>query len=112
MRGHEHIIAMRKARTKPRIVFINDGWSDGMAKHWHESNDHATVELQPGENIENLDLRFLVGVTVSISSCDMNRAKRLFQSCIDAGASTVGACAFRRINEYRVEDTWSEVFHG
>lgn len=112
MRGHEPIIAMRKTRRAPAIVFLNDGWYDGMARHWHENGDHATVETKGDESIESLDLRFLVGLTVSISSDSEDRAKRLMEACKAVGAKRIGACAYRRVNEYRVESTWNEVWHG
>jgi hypothetical protein len=88
MRGHEKIIEMRRNRFAPKIVFVND-WP--CKTDWFEHQDHATV-CTHGDSIEALDLRFLVGLTVSISSHVEVRAKALAKACREACAATVAAC--------------------
>ena len=75
MHGHLPLIAMRKRGIKPGIVFLND-FPCETAKDWHNPGekfgeswgpDHATV-CTVGDVIQLLDLRFLVGMRVSITS--------------------------------------------
>lgn len=115
MRGHEPIIAMRKAGRKPAIVFINDFDCPADWPEWE--GDHATVCVA-GDTPEALDLRFVLGLSVSITGATENRAKRLMQACKDAGATTVAAGAPSSGNGYYVpgwSDIWrkeSEAVHG
>ena len=110
MRGHERIIEMRQNRQKPAFVFINDfpcktDWADWLG-------DHATIEIQPADRIEYMDLRFLIGCKVSVSAIVEERAKRLFKACIDAGATTVAACHVQRDRGQFDQAGWVEVHHG
>ena len=65
MKGHEPIIAMRRNGIAPKIVFVND-FPDVCAKDWHLHGDHATVSVD-GDAVGVLDLRFLIGLMVSIT---------------------------------------------
>lgn len=89
MRGHEKLIALRCAGKRPAIVFLNDYLCQ---TDWFETGErHVTVSVA-GDAIHRLDLRFLVGLTVSAGSYDEARAKALLQACQQAGAAVVGAC--------------------
>ena len=76
MRGHEHIIALRKRRLLPESIFIQDyptpltDWFD------QEEFPHVCVD---GDTIETLDLRFLVGTVVHISTDSESRGKALLK---------------------------------
>jgi hypothetical protein len=116
MRGHEPIIAMRKAGTTPKTVFIND-YPCHTSLDWHDPGqaygegwpaDDATVSTA-GDAISSLDLRFLVGLTVSISSHSEGRAKALFEACKQAGAKTVAACHVQPTHPH-LQAGWAEVF--
>lgn len=106
MKGHEAIIAMRKSGKTPKYVFLNDYPCE---TNWFETGDHATVCVH-GDAISSLDLRFLIGLVVSISSTDENRAKRLLEACKPYAQSAGAGCSVM-VNEYRAENTWSEVWH-
>lgn len=87
MRGHEKLIAMRKAGARPAIVFLNDFICP---TNWFETGDrHVTVSVA-GEPLNRVDLRFLVGLTVSAVSYDEARAKDILKACQRAGAAVVG----------------------
>lgn len=103
MRGHDSIIAMRKAGRRPAVVFLNDFRCD---TDWPRFGDHATVDVS-ADRPEMLDLRFLVGMTVSILGADEGRAKRLMDACKAAGAVRVvaGAC---ELQAGRYESTWAD----
>lgn len=108
MRGHEGIIAMRKQGMAPKMVFINDF---PCKTDWFENNDHATVRID-GDSVGSIDLRFLVGLAVSVSASTENRAKSLLDACKRHGAKTVAVCHKIQVNKYRIESGYTEVFHG
>lgn len=119
MRGHEPLISMRKAGRTPKIVFIND-YPDEIARDWHNPGekfgeiwppDHATVSTA-GDPISSLDLRFLVGLTVSITSLSESRAKALFAKAKWFGAKTVAACHQQVDKPIYKQSGWTEIYHS
>lgn len=70
MRGHQEIIKMRLERISPKAVFVYYGEdkSKGWANWSKYQLDFADVEILPIENINQLDLRFAVGLPVHIST--------------------------------------------
>ena len=106
MRGHENIIRLRQAGKKPAFVFIND-WPCNT--EWFETGEHATV-CTDQDAIEALDLRFLVGLRVSVSSNEESRAKALFDACKAAGVEMVGAVHVKLDREPWRQDGWVEVW--
>lgn len=88
MRGHQELIQMRMNRKAPRMVFVND-WD--CRTDWFENPGDAVTICTAGDDLESLDMRFLVGLRVSVSSASEKRAKRLFDLC-KAYAHTVAAC--------------------
>lgn len=87
MRGHDQVIAMRLKKRVPAMVFVNDY---PCRTDWLEVRDHATV-CTFGDAVEGLDLRFLVGLRVSISATTEERAKALFARVKAHGAALVAA---------------------
>ena len=108
MRGHEHLIDMRKAGQRPAIVFINDF---PCQTDWADWGDHATVCVH-GDSLSNMDLRFVVGMTVSVSSFDESRAKRIADACKQAGARIVAGAHAIRINEIQTTTGWADVWQA
>ncbi len=102
MIGHEKIIELRRGGAKPRIVVVNDYPCD-CARDWHRHGDNATVSTS-GDVVQLLDMRFLVGLTVSISADSEVRAKALFEKAKASGASVVAACHVKR-------DEWAMLVH-
>jgi hypothetical protein len=90
MNGHQSVIDLRvHERKAPAMVFINDY---PCATDWLEQRDkHATICVHQ-DSLESLDLRFLVGLRVSISSETEARAKVLWKMARDSGAAAVAAC--------------------
>lgn len=88
MRGHETIIQMRKAGRRPGIIFINDFPS---STRWGEWSEYAQV-CTAGDSLADIDLRFVIGLKVSITSESQQRAKSIMQIAINCGATDVGAC--------------------
>ena len=120
MLGHAPIIKMRLNGKRPSIVFIND-FPTPEAKDWHTPGakysqvwapDHATMQVDAGDRIEALDLRFLTGLTVSATGSTEARAKALFAACIAAGAKTVAAVHAIGLGTNNIESGWTEVYHA
>jgi hypothetical protein len=57
-------------------------------------------------------MRFLTGLTVSVSSLTEKRAKALFNACKKAGAKTVGAVHVQADKNIWDQSGWCEVYHG
>lgn len=108
MRGHEAIIRMRLRRQVPAIVFINDY---PCLTDWERHGDHATVCVD-GDVLQALDLRFLVGLRVSISSGNEDRARRLFEMAKSAGAAFVAAGHTKPDIQPWEQDGWTEIWRG
>jgi hypothetical protein len=91
MRGHEQIIQIRKSGIKPSgLVFIDDYPVKPVFLDWLQHQSMPTVCVH-GDDIDALDMRFLVGLTVQVSGDDLMRVKRLAGACKRAGASAVFA---------------------
>ncbi len=109
MRGHEPIIAMRRSGKRPGIVFLNDF---PCKTDWAEYGEHATVQILPGEAIEALDLRFLVGLTVAASGSTDERARKLLEACKTAGAKTIVATGPEVPGDHYGERMFMEAWNG
>lgn len=119
MIGHEPLIKMRINNVIPTIVFLGD-FQDPAAKDWHNPGekynakwpkDHVTICIAPDEPIEDLELRFLVDMRVSISATTEERAKELFQAAIDANAKTVAAAHILFSGPFESVSTgWSDIY--
>lgn len=108
MNGHEPIIKMRMDGKKPSIVFIND-FPCECHKYWHKEGDHASISIH-GDDIDLLDMRFLVGLTVSATSIDERRAKQLFEKCKQSGASVVGCGHYMPDKQQWEQSGWTEIW--
>lgn len=107
MNGHQALIALRQQRMAPKIVFVNDY---PCKTDWHELGDAVTI-CTHGDVIQLLDLRFLVGMTVSISSPNEIRARALYAACKAAGAKTVAACHIAEGKRPWEQTGWAHVWH-
>lgn len=96
MRGHEQLIALRRAGKAPGLVFVHIGrdpmrtWCD-----WASWSAHAHLEVDPTESIATLDLRCLVGLTVMVSGLDEHRVLALHEACVAASAKRAIGAAYR-----------------
>lgn len=73
MRGHESIIALRRTGLTPRYVWVSD--------FRHAFLDGMTVRLSPTDQPEQLDFRFLVGLTAIVEGQDGAKAARIAAAC-------------------------------
>lgn len=88
MRGHEPLLAMRRAGFAPQAAWLgldaNPLWRD-----WPLYGSHAQIEIELGEAINRLDLRCLVGMQVWIDGSDERRVLDLHTACLNAHAKRV-----------------------
>jgi hypothetical protein len=109
MTGQDEIIELRKRGQRPYIVFLNDF----PCNTGRLAGDHFTVSVSPDEQPEWLDLRFLLGMRVSVLASSEKRARRFLEACKDAGAVTIGVGAPRvDANDPWDKRSYSEVWHG
>jgi hypothetical protein len=90
MNGQKELIALRKRGIKPASVCLYDFEFD---TEWLEFGELPRVTVHK-DKIIDLDLRFVVGMTVMIESYDKDRANHLFDKCINAGASIIAASTY------------------
>lgn len=106
MRGHEHLIELRRAKKSPRYVFVNDY---PCQTDWFQTGDHATI-CTAGDSVELLDLRCLVGLIVSVSAISESRAKALLDACKRAGAAVVAACHVQADRHQFDQSGWTAIW--
>jgi len=93
MRGHDQIIAMRLKGYVPEFLHIDDFEEPNPFLEWQKKfeEDFTPVVCVSKDQLEMLDFRFLIGLTVNITSESESRAKKLFEIAKKAGAKTVMA---------------------
>jgi hypothetical protein len=96
MTGQEPILALRRAGSKPLFVWLAD--------HPKTIAHELTVRIQPQDVPEQLDLRFLVGVTVLVEGEVPERVERLAAAC-GRIARRVIATTSRGRDVLRITDT-------
>lgn len=101
MRGHKALVAMRLKGRKPAMVWFDADYPKlPMADDWQEDRpDHAHLQIDRHENVETLDLRCLVGLTVFVDGQDVRRVVAVRDACIKAGAERVIAYAPEHITD-------------
>lgn len=87
MKGHEQLIKIRKQGFKPPIVFIDDCVEFQMWNWLDEGYKYVTINTDESDCIEALDLRFLVGLRVSVLSYSKKRSMRLIEALERAGVA-------------------------
>ena len=94
MRGHQDLIKMRMRGMGVKGVWVYYGKDiANSCLHWSKWDDllaYPEVEILPIENINHLDLRFSVGLTVHLSTkLNYDKAKKLHQAFLAAKAKRV-----------------------
>lgn len=99
MRGHEAIIAMRQQRLAPANVWVEDVGAD---VNWHKYSDATpNVEILESEHVEQLDLRWAVGLTLQLSFFGKDRANAVMGAFLKYKPKRVICCAFeKKTNSY------------
>lgn len=95
MKGHQRILAMRRAGLKPLFIWVSD-FENALL-------DGRTVQVA-GDTPELVDFRFLRGVTAIVEGSDADRVTRIAQACHQF-ASRVIASTIPGHEVVRVTDT-------
>ena len=96
MRGHEHLVAMRRAGKRPLAACFDldhdnlRSWRD-----WFETSRFAQIEVQATDRIGQLDLRFVVGMWAFVKGFDAARVRQMHDALTVAGASVVMSVVYR-----------------
>jgi hypothetical protein len=106
MHGHTELIASRMQGRAPRFVFVNDY---PCKTDWFEQREHVTV-CTHGDSVNGLDLRFLVGLQVSVCATTEARAVALFERVKAAGAAVVAAVHVLPGFAPSAQQGWCQVF--
>jgi hypothetical protein len=88
MKGHEPLLAMRRAGFTPLSVHFTVG-PDPLCTDWPKFGNRASVEIEPSDAVSRLDLRYVVGLEVHVLGHDEVRVVELHGACIAAKASRV-----------------------
>ncbi len=108
MIGHEPLIKMRMAGKAPQYISIEDHKSLN-AHEWHEWDDSPTICVVK-DDLHTLDLRFVIGLTVFLTSFDERRAKAIHQKLIDAKARVITSSVLLLGQPYFRQTAWSETY--
>jgi hypothetical protein len=101
---------MRKKGLAPEMVNIDDYDFASPLALWEE-HEHVPTVCVHNDALEMLDLRFLIGITVNISSASEERAKMLFSLCKKARAGQI--MASHSIRKGEVFNTgWMDFYYG
>lgn len=106
MKGHEGLIRMRMNGEAPRVVFINDY---PCITDWEKYAEHVTI-CTADDAIKTLDMRFLVDMTVLVSSTSEKRAKELLEACKQYGAKKVVSAHLLETKNDWEQDGWMEIW--
>lgn len=87
MTGHEPLIELRKLGKKPAMVFLTDF---DCQPDWHIYNNRPEICVSKDQPLR-CDLRFLVGLNVTISASSKERAIKFFENCKQSGATLVAS---------------------
>ena len=110
MLGHEPLIKMRMSGVAPQYISIEDHPSLN-AHEWHEWDDAPTICVAK-DDLHTLDLRFVIGLTVQLSSLDERRAKAIHQKLIEAKARVITSCVLLPGQPHFRQTGWSEIYIG
>lgn len=92
MRGHEPLVAMRKAgRTVPRVNLLDVPLHRDLWAWWEYTTDYADVRIEPDDNPKRLDMRFVVGLDVWVHGRDRDRLAALYRAAKECAAKRVVA---------------------
>lgn len=81
---------MRMNGEMPSCVFIDDFKIE--KSRWSQDDDYLSVNIQ-GDSIKTLDLRFLFGLDIRITTESENRASEIFKAAIKNNANSIAAYA-------------------
>lgn len=90
MRGQDRLLAMRKGRVIPNLVFVEtDDLDIRFDRHFPPDPEHTLLLVEPTDSPHRLDLRCLVGLVCVVGGCNAQRVEDVTAACKRAGAARV-----------------------
>ena len=81
---------MRLRGRRPGCVFIDVGIEGDLWSDWHLTHpERALVQIEPGDMLSSLDVRWCTGMLTLIEGFPAERVKAIEAKCIEVGASRV-----------------------
>jgi hypothetical protein len=108
MIGHQPLINMRMAGKAPQYIAIEDHKSIN-AHEWHQWDDSPVICVVK-DDLHTLDLRFVIGLTVFLTSFDEHRAKSIHQKLIDCKARVITSSVLLPGEPYFMQTGWSQTY--
>jgi len=96
------------AGKAPQFIAIEDHKSLN-AHEWHEWDDSPVICVVK-DDLYTLDLRFVIGLTVFLTSFDDRRAKAIHQKLIDCKARVITSSVLLPGQPYFKQTGWSEIY--
>jgi hypothetical protein len=91
MRGMSQLVAIRRKGLKPEgMVWIYDKPTADWQTDWLNEESSPTI-CTHGDELHAIDLRALVGLSVSVEGVDGERVRSLARGAKEAGASAIVA---------------------
>jgi len=82
MKGADHLMKLRLDGLKPEIVQVWVGNRDFlMSTEWHKYSDtmqYPYIDIEDSDNLDLLDLRFVVGLNVILSGDNSDRLLEVY----------------------------------
>jgi len=119
MRGQNALIAMRRERMKPSVVFVDtDAGPQGLPAwaQWHRVDRRlCNLDVEPADAIMRIDWRPCVGLVVHVSGTKPNRVRAVASAIAEAGAKRVISSCVQSMGHgemARFETLWVEDTEG
>lgn len=97
MKGHDALIAMRRRGTTPAVVFLDT--EPCFVRAWADWQQHtpaaASVWVEPGESMQRIDLRCVVGLPVVVTGMNAERVRAVADAAAKAKAKAVTGYVYR-----------------
>ena len=104
MKGHQHLIDLRKRNINPTLAYIYD---EPYLPNWVEEEHSPEITIFDEKAVDRLDLRFLTGMYVFAYPKTKERAVALFEALLKARCDFI---AVTWIGEVREKHYWSRMY--
>jgi len=104
MKGHQHLIDLRKRNINPTLAYIYD---EPYLPNWVEEEHSPEITIYDEKAVDRLDLRFLTGMYVFAYPKTKERAVALFEALLKARCDFI---AVTWIGEVREKHYWSRMY--
>ena len=107
MRGAENIIKLRHQGLKPAgSVWVCDYPVKPEFLAWaHAEDSKSPTVCTDGQELNSLDMRFVVGLPVHVAGEDVGRVKEIARQCRVAGAQSITASAAGMVATWKNGDS-------